>query len=332
MQIRPLNVSEIQEYDLLIDNSKEGTLFHNSWWLDAVSRNSKMPFEIVYYGAFEGEKMFGVMPIPIFRQFGIKFIYNPKLTPYLGSVFIKDGKNKIKKYREVSKIKEANLEFAKELKKHGVCLYYSFGHKHIDLQPFKWQGFNIEVHYTSSLNLDDLSKIWSNIDSRRQHEITKNTDSILIKFSEIDEYILLYNETMKRQNQKALNTNIWKDIYEACKKEHNRCEIFTGYLENEVVAALFLVWDNKRSYYLGGGIKENSHGAMSLLFWEAIKYSKEKIGLNEFDFEGSDVKSIEFYFRKFGGDIRPIFSISEDSILKYSVMKGYSQLKNRVSL
>jgi len=76
------------------------------------------------------------------------------------------------------------------------------------------------------------------------------------------------------------------------------------------MASLFLVWDNKRAYYLGDGINENSKGTMSLLIWYAIKFSKE-LGLKEFDFEGSNIPTIEMYFRKFGGHIKPVFYISD---------------------
>jgi hypothetical protein len=331
MDISVLNSSQIDDYDLLVDNSIEGSLFHKSWWLDAIRNNSKVSCEIKYYGLFEHEKLMGAIPIPIFKKFGVKFIHNPKLTPYLGSIFLDDNSKLTKKSLEISRKKEANIKFAEELKRHGFCLYYSFGNNHVDLQPYKWQGFNIAAHYTYYLNLNDLDRIWADIDRKRRHDITRNANSISIRFGEIEEYINLYSETMNRQNHMSLNAKIWKAIHDIC-KERNQCEIFTAYLDNEAIASLFLVWDSNRSYYLGGGIKENSRGAMSRLIWEGIKYSKEKIGLKEFDFEGSDVMNIEFFFRKFGGDIRPIFFISEDSILCYSTIKAYKLFKKRLNL
>ena len=75
------------------------------------------------------------------------------------------------------------------------------------------------------------------------------------------------------------------------------------------MASLFLVWDEKHAYYIGGGINENSKGLMSYLLWDAIKFSKEK-DLSVFDFEGSDVPSIEQYFRQFGGEITPVYYIT----------------------
>ena len=43
--------------------------------------------------------------------------------------------------------------------------------------------------------------------------------------------------------------------------------------------------------------------------WKAIKFSKEELGLAEFDFEGSMVPQIEQFFRKFGGILTPYYSV-----------------------
>jgi len=42
--------------------------------------------------------------------------------------------------------------------------------------------------------------------------------------------------------------------------------------------------------------------------WEAIKFTKNNLSLNEFDFEGSMVPQIEQFFRKFGGHLIPCYT------------------------
>jgi len=312
----------LHEYDKLVDISLEGTIFHNSWWLNIFKDYYGSSYTIEFYGAFETGNLVAGIPIPIHNKLGIKFVYHPKLTPYLGSFFVDKGIKK--KDREISWKKRINEEFAKSLKESGICLSYSFGHNYIDLQPFKWQGFDIEVHYTYVLKLDNLDQIWKNMNRKRRNDINKcYKQNYTIKFGEIKKYIEQNKQTMKRQNHKILGERLWMKVFDECKK-HNCCEIFTAYKDDEAMASLFLVWDNKRSYYIGGGIKDNSQGAMSLLMWEAIKYTKEKLNLNEFDFEGSDVRSIEFYFRKFGGNIKPIFFVSENSMKRNIIMKLYN--------
>lgn len=322
MDIKRLDNDSLHEYDKLIEISTEGTIFHKSWWLTMFKDYYSNSYNVEFYGVFENDNLVAGFPVPTHNKFRFKFVYHPKLTPYLGSFFIDKGIEK--RYRVISWKKEINEEFAKILKEKGICLYYSFGHKHINLLPFKWQGFDIGVHYTYVLELADLDRIWKNMDVKRRNDINRcYKQNYSIKFNEIEKYVELNELTMKRQNHKILSGELWKKVFDECRK-HNCCEIFTAYNDTELAASLFLVWDNKRSYYIGGGIKGNDRGAMSLLIWEAIKYTKEKLHLNEFDFEGSEVRSIEFYFRKFGGEITPIFFISENSIKQNIVMRLYN--------
>ena len=59
-----------------------------------------------------------------------------------------------------------------------------------------------------------------------------------------------------------------------------------------------------------GGISRSNNFAMSYLLWQAILYTKDTLKLNVFDFEGSMIPSIEKYFRKFGGEITPYYSLN----------------------
>ena len=56
--------------------------------------------------------------------------------------------------------------------------------------------------------------------------------------------------------------------------------------EGKAIAAVYIVWDEKRSYYLLGGYdaEESHHGASAIAMWEAIRFTKEELGLNEFDY------------------------------------------------
>ncbi|MCD4822857.1 MAG: GNAT family N-acetyltransferase [Methanococcoides sp.] len=325
MDIKLLDTNNLFEYDALVDVSNEGTIFHKTWWLDIFCNTDTNNFNVVYCGAFEGGSLVAAMPIPIHHKFGFKFVYLPKLTPYLGSIFI--SKSNIKLDQKISWNKKINIGFAKILKESGLCLHYSFGHNKVDLQPFKWSKFITGIHYTYVLTLDDLDKVWMNFSRKRRNDINKSCkQNYNIKLGDLDKFIELNNCTMERQNHQILNPKLWGNIFRTCNEK--KCgQIFTAYLNDRAVATLFLVWDTKRSYYIGGGIAENignDRGVMSLLIWESIKYTKEVLNLNEFDFEGSDIKSIESYFRKFGGNLNPIYFINDDSFGKFLALNLYS--------
>jgi hypothetical protein len=54
----------------------------------------------------------------------------------------------------------------------------------------------------------------------------------------------------------------------------------------------------------------SSYNSMALLLWECMRFCKEEIGVAEFDFDGSDVASVERFFRGFGGRLTPRFSVT----------------------
>jgi len=58
----------------------------------------------------------------------------------------------------------------------------------------------------------------------------------------------------------------------------------------------------------------NKHsGAGSATLWECIKKAKS-LGLEKFDFEGSMNPKIEHYFRGFGGNLVPYFTVNKANI------------------
>lgn len=246
-------------------------------------------------------------------------MFTPSLTPYVGPFYIPRIVDE-KTSNEITRKKNINKEFAKILGRLS-CIYYPFHYSNIDLQPFKWCDFDVGVKYTYILNLCDLDKVWKDMDRKRRNDISRCIkQGYNTRLGEIDKFIDLNRKTIERQNVEILSDKIWLKIFDICKK-NNCCEIFTAYKDQIAVASVFIVWDNKRCYYLGSGIDNASEGAMSFVMWDAMKYTKEKLNLNEFDFTGSDTVGLEFFIRKFGGDIVPFFYISENSIKKVVINK-----------
>jgi hypothetical protein len=301
---------ELEEYDRLIDIAAGGTIFHKSWWLRTCCRDEGINANMVdIYGAYENGKLIAALPLPYKNKFFKTWITNPKLTPYLGTIYRDDGLEK--ECTKNSFIKNVNVGFAKIIRQRGVCLNYIFNLNNVDMLPFIWNNFDVNVNYTYILELEDLQSIWNDMDKTRRHDIKKfykNAHSI--RYSDIDAFIDLNNMTMKRQRHAQISGDLWKNIYQECKR-HGCAEVFTIYIDNKPLASLLLVWDNKRVYYIAGGIDNNSEGGMSLLFWEAFKFTKEKLALNEFDFEGSMIRGIEHYFRNFGGCLKPYYGLRD---------------------
>jgi len=90
---------------------------------------------------------------------------------------------------------------------------------------------------------------------------------------------------------------------------------FISYQNERPISAAFCIYDNEKVYYLLGGYdNEFKHqGAGALAVNAAINKSKE-MGISIFDFEGSMIPEVEKYFRGFGGDLIPYYSINKATL------------------
>ena len=305
-EIRPLKESEFPRWDAFVEESPGGTLFHNTFWLKASGR------KFVIYGYFKGGELFAGIPLAYETMLGLKIVNQPPLTPYLGVVF----KKRDSKYvNRISEEKAINSEIARRLRKDfgSGILHFTPGAK--DLQPFIWEGFSPGIRYTYINNLTDgLEGLWQSMNDKRRNDIRKaEADGIeVIATDDFEKVYSLVEKTFSRQ-EKAVAFKSAAFRYDMALKERKQCRGFlAGNKDGEAVAVVYIVWDSKRSYYLLGGYdpERSHHGASALAMWQAIKFTREELGLGEFDFEGSMVPRIEQFFRKFGGVLTPYYTVS----------------------
>ncbi len=90
---------------------------------------------------------------------------------------------------------------------------------------------------------------------------------------------------------------------------------------NDLLAAIFLIWDKNCGYNLNTARKtvKGSNDASAFLFWTAINYLKEKT--KNFDFEGSMIEGVANVNQQFGAEQLPYFNISKNYSKTYSFLK-----------
>lgn len=191
---------------------------------------------------------------------------------------------------------------------------FSFPTCYVDMQPFSWGGYKVIAKYTYLLDLKLSDEVlMGNMSSERRKNIRKALkDGIEVKRVENSEELnSLIKQTFKKQKANV-DVSILDRIltqFSSSKKSYS----FMAYSAKGVpLAANFCVFDNDKAYYLLGGYnsEEKHEGAGALAMWEAIKYAKEK-GINTFDFEGSMISRVEKFFRGFGGEIRPYYTVNK---------------------
>jgi len=297
-----INLSQILPREL----SSQGTLFHKSYWLRASGREFRI------YGYFKGEELFAGLPLVCsVSRLGVKNASHPSLTPYLGVIF---RESEAKYVTRISGEKEMSKAIAAKTKEDFDSITFSFPPFSTDLQPFIWEGFSSGVRYTYLLELDDLENVWKGMDESRRRNIRRaEKDGIYVEPSDdFEQTFALVEKTFGRQEKKAF-FKLAAFKYNEVLSPKGQCNSFLARnKEGKAIAVVYIVWDEKRSYYILGGYdpEESHHGASAIAMWEAIKFTKEELGLNQFDFEGSMIQPVEQFFRKFGGKLTPYYTVS----------------------
>ena len=325
LTVRFITNSEFAAWNIFVDESPQGTLFHKIFWLEF----SKMPFKIL--GCYRNKELVAGIPLVYRGRLGLIFIGHPPLTPYLGIVF-RDN-SALKYVNRLSYEKGIIRDCADVIAQRADLIHIRFQPGFLDLQPFMWAGFKTAVKYTYILNVTDLDRVFRDMDTRRRSEIRKaiKTGSTVSRDASLEDFIELNQMTFERQGEKlSLSVEDLRRLHQVLQKERASQIFIAKDTTGKPCGGTYIVWDNKRAYYLLGGFdpESGSSGAVALALWEAIQYTARELQLSEFDFEGSDIPGVERSFREYGGQLTPYYTVYRaKSIAKLGIL-GSSAMKS----
>jgi len=125
--------------------------------------------------------------------------------------------------------------------------------------------------------------------------------------------------TYERKNQKPPYSKQAYEKYLNIFSKNKAMKAIIGKDKNDLLAGGVIVYDSKRAYYLISGVNPKSEyaGIGQLIIWNLIRYTKDTLGLKEFDFEGSMNENIEQFLGGFGGKLTQHYSIYKNNTLHY---------------
>lgn len=298
---------EIKNIDIKTISEKSDSIFLSKEWLELYDDNLKC------YGIFNKDnKIIGGFTLYIEKKAGfLKYYRNPFYNPTINLFYENKAQNKAKLLSENKKVLLLLADFFSKLPYHIFSVYLP--NNYIDTQAFFWKGFKVIPNYTYLLDLNkDISEIEKNFSTERRNDIKKaEKDNIKTKLS--TDYNTVENLIMNTFNRKEKSVDkdmIHKILFNFANNKNSFA--FVSYKDEKAIATSFCIYDNEKVYYLLGGYDNNNkhQGAGALAVFNAIKYSKE-LGIKKFDFEGSMLPEVEKYFRGFGGDLTPYYSINK---------------------
>jgi len=299
------------EWDRFVEASPHGTVFHFAWWL-AITADSVR----ILVARDERGRIIAGMPLPEKRRAGLRLLHSPVLTPYLGPIFDLTGV-------------EGNCERLRVMRQYGELLARSLGRfdsfrcisgaSGPDLQGFLWAGFQVCLGYTFRFHASQtIAEIQKGITRTHAQKLSKakrlnlkvEKDSAVDVLLELNKLSFARkgttppyaDETVRRLWRAAAQRGM-TDVYRASTPE------------GRPIASLFTVHDSRTTYQIISGFDPaflDLPGQNSLLWTAAVD------ALNagrHFDFEGSGIRGVETFYRRWGATAMPVWKLQKQGSL-----------------
>ncbi|RMG78518.1 MAG: GNAT family N-acetyltransferase [Bacteroidetes bacterium] len=280
-------------YRRFCEHTPELPVFFQAWYLDAVCHDGEWDVAFVE----EDGRIRAVFPWFLKKKGPFRYITMPLFVKYLGIFFVGEKPS----LKHTHKICDALID---QLPKTDFFIQ-DFHPSFENWLPFYWRKFRQTTRYTYLLeDLSDLEKVRQNCSRSIRRNIAKGSKRLRIVSNEsLEDFFQINKMTFDRQGIPIYYRPEDLQRHDEALSRHNARKMFFAMDEkNQIHAASYLIWDKTRSYYHLAGENPGfrGSGASILLTWEAIRFTREELGLNIFDFEGSMIESIESIRRQFG--------------------------------
>lgn len=290
-----------EEYKEICEKNGNGiSIYAQHWWMDAVCVDKRWDVIIV---RDNNGNVKASLPYLIGSKFGFRFIIMPPLTQTNGIHYYSEPENERDRLEFEKKWGKAVIKQLEELK---VSLYIqNFDSNITNWLPFYWEGYKQTTRYTYQIpDISDTDKVFAAFSSAKQRQIRKaerNGLTATVNAITPAEFYQYHDNLIKDKGEKnEISESVLLSLADAAISRGQGAILSIKGQQEEIQAALFLVWDEECAYYLvpANDRKYSTTGASTLLVWEAIKYASQFC--RSFDFEGSMTESIENSYNQFG--------------------------------
>jgi hypothetical protein len=322
LKIEPVNKSSAIYPHLLRFIEKHRLFFNSPAWTDNYHPENIIQCAILN----NNNEIIGCFIYYRFNKFVFPFIITPPFSPNIDLFYLNPSESVVGVNSFNKEILAVVADYFDGL---GVSyLNINLPDTTVDTQPFTWKGFTSKNRYSYLIDLA-LSKeeLWDNLSTEKRKSLNKASKDELV-VTETTDFQLVYSLIVRSlaRNNKAKNLAVIKNILFSFATPANSYA-FVASNKGVAVGATFCVVDKQKAIYLFGGFdSENKHhGAGVSCMWQSILKAKE-LNLKYFDFEGSMNRSIERYFREFGGKLTPYFCVEKikTGLNLLMKLKGYN--------
>ena len=281
------------------------TVFHQTWWLNAVTGGDYAEAVVVQGGRRVGWFPYVVSDILA----GHKLCGMPTLTHFLGPA-IEEGRgaacNKVLRRAQVTRELLAQMP--------RTSGFWHVMHRGTaDTLAYQELGYESTVQFTFEVAPDKPSVLWANMRDKARNVIRRADEQHQVCELDASAFGAVYNDNLARGgNASRYSPALLERVCQAAIARGQGRIIAAENAAGQIAAAIFYVWDAGVAYYLLSTRRPDSgNGAVSLLLWQAMQDVAAR-GLI-FDFEGVITSGGALFFTGFGGVIKPRYVVSRFS-------------------
>jgi hypothetical protein len=299
-----------------------GSVFNDPAWLQMYG--DKLITQGIYNA---NEELIGAFNVYRGRKAGLDYYIVPPFSPSNGFFYVNPAQQNASRIATEKEIHEALSSYLRRLK--GFLKITAFPVGVTDMQVYYWKGYKVVPNYTYRLSLHgDPESLFAGLSSEKRKSVRKAEKDGIIVSQVTDMHVVesLVNMTFSRK-EKSLNSGLLKHILFNYANPSNSFA-FVAMQGGTPIAATFCVHDAKTCYYLFGGYDHTRrhHGAGPSCMWSAILHARS-LEIGVFDFEGSMLPEVEIYFREFGGEQVPYYTVQRGWLLAEMALK--LRMRNR---
>ena len=275
------------------------TVFHEEWWLNATTNGR---FSVAEVKA--GDKTVGRLPYLVRSRFGLKGIWTPPITYFLGpGIDEGDGSPNTRFLKRMEITREL---IAKLPKSSWECIRCHAGTK--DVIAFQEQRFRTYAQFTHEIQPAPADLLWQQMRNKTRNVIRRAKEQVSIEqLLDPEEFIRAHKSNLAAEGESdSLDMDACRRVLSAALARRQGRILAARNSKGDIIAANFCAWDNTTAFYvLSTRSSDAGNGATSLLIWEAIQHAVAR-GLI-FDFAGLGTRGSVLLYAGFGASVSPRF-------------------------
>jgi len=316
---------------LSLSCSAAGLLFHEPWWLAAVTGGHYQEAIVE-----QGGNIVGRLPYVTSKRGPFRIARMPRFTHVLGPwVYTGMGKSQTRLINRLS-ITRALIDKLPRL---------AFFEQHLDPSEddgfasadglaFQDRGFSVSTQYTFQINCAvSAEALWEAMHGKTRNIVRRAQEQYVV--GEVEDgqiFADTYTRNLYTKGQRnRIDLEYFPGLFAQC-RAHACGEIVAAFSSAAVpVAMIFLVWGARTMYYvLSTRTPDPSHhGAVNLLIWEAMQRARGR-GL-VFDLDGVYNSGSAHFLGRFGGRIRTRLAVRRGNLLFSTLQRAKLRYSNNQS-